>query len=160
MDVWLSIKPVVMWVQPEFDSTAGQHYDVLHDGNPHRADAYFTIPTTAGDTLFLIFSSSLSSPLLYPFPLLPPPLLYLLFYPPGPAATGAGPHQPVHLQPASVYGWAGAGEHAEAAGSRHLHEDTEGCQRGQQRSRLRQVDNNNNNTNVTQRHSILLLWKQ
>lgn len=158
--MWAYGRVIVNKASRHVSSARVWFYDVLHDGNPHRADAYFTIPTTAGDTLFLIFSSSLSSPLLYPFPLLPPPLLYLLFYPPGPAATGAGPHQPVHLQPASVYGWAGAGEHAEAAGSRHLHEDTEGCQRGQQRSRLRQVDNNNNNTNVTQRHSILLLWKQ
>lgn len=61
----------------------------------------------------------------------------------GIAATRAGPHQPVHLQPASVYGWAGAGEYAEASGSRHLHKDTEGCQRGQQRSRLCQVNNVN-----------------
>lgn len=37
------------------------------------------------------------------------------------AATGAGPYQPVYLQLASVHGRAGAGEHAEALQSGHLH---------------------------------------
>ena len=96
-----------------------------------KDDAYFLLTTLVGDTLFLIFPLLFSLHLLYQSS---PTLLT-----PGPAATGAGPHQPVHLQPAGVYGWAGAGEHAEAPGSRHLHEDTEGCQRGQQRSRLCQV---------------------
>lgn len=38
-----------------------------------------------------------------------------------PAATGAGPYQPVYLQPAPVHGRAGAGEHAEALQPGHLH---------------------------------------
>lgn len=63
-----------------------------------------------------------------------------------PAATRARPHQSVHLQPAGFYGRAGAGEHAEAAGPRHLHEDTEGRQRGQQRSGIRQVHDDDNDT--------------
>lgn len=54
-------------------------------------------------------------------------------------ATGAGPHQPLHLQPAGVHGRARAGEHAEALWPRHFHEDTEGRQWHEQRSRLRQV---------------------
>lgn len=78
---------------------------------------------------------------------------FLLFLPsalkiPGPSATRARSHQPVHLQPAGFYGWAGVGEHAEASGSCHLHEDTEGCQWGQQRSWFCQV-HNDNDTNVT-----------
>ena len=37
------------------------------------------------------------------------------------SATGAGPYQLVHLQPAAVHGRAGAGEHAEALQSGHFH---------------------------------------
>lgn len=36
-------------------------------------------------------------------------------------ATGAGPHQLIHLQPANVHGRAGAGEHAEAFQPGHFH---------------------------------------
>lgn len=56
-----------------------------------------------------------------------------------PTATGAGPHQPVHLQLTRVYGRAGAGEHAEAPGSRDLHADTAGRQWSQQRGWVCQV---------------------
>lgn len=87
------------------------------DDSQHKADPCFIVLQGLVDTLFLFF---------FPF---------------GIPATGAGPHQPVHLQSASVDGRAGVGEHAEASGSRDLHEDTEGCQRGQQRSWLCKVCN-------------------
>lgn len=55
------------------------------------------------------------------------------------SATGAGPHQLIHLQPASVHGRAGAWEHAEALQPGHFHPHPPWCQRDQPRSGLCQV---------------------
>lgn len=54
-------------------------------------------------------------------------------------ATGAGPHQPIYLQPATVHGRTGAGEHAEALQPGHFHAHPPRRQRNQPRSGLRQV---------------------
>lgn len=95
--------------------------------------------------------------ILFSSPLFLPSALKL----PGLSATRARSHQPVHLQPASIYGRAGAGEHAEASRSRHLHKDTEGCQWCQQRSRLCQVRYDDPYVTVSRlsTHSSLLTGK-
>lgn len=117
-----------------------QHCHVLRDGSWHKFmhNSQFLWLTMILFSLTLLFLSSLL-----------PCALQIH----GPSATRARPHQPVHLQPASFYGWAGAGEHAETPGPRHLHKDIEGCQRGQQRSWFCQV-RSNNDTNVTWIHQF------
>ena len=55
------------------------------------------------------------------------------------SATGAGPHQPLHLKPAHVHGRAGAGEHAEALQPGHFHSHPPWRQRNQPGSGLCQV---------------------
>lgn len=62
------------------------------------------------------------------------PLLGSLF-----SATRAGSHQFIHLQPASVYGRAGAGEHAETFQPSHFHSNPPWRQWNQPRGGLCQV---------------------